>query len=344
MIFAASLGSNGSGAVRYMAYLPFVLATGASLKTIQNSIATLQSPFGLNIEELENFYALTAGPFETDVEATRHLELLRAALLWLSLAQGVGVSYSRVNGGVQLYDTPIPISEPSPIFKFANDAGWTATDGHYDADKAAVRPEHMRLTRWEMGRPSVILSISVDQFFATVGEALESKNLSAVSDNPKLKLAIELYAAFRFELSENAQLLTLVSSLESLLPDVEIDASAKTALAEATRTIKSVRDNHASGSSEWTLINKLLSRVANLKRQSIGTTLRDYASGIVSRYPELGQPIDIEKKLTQAYSVRSHLLHEGHSDDQHIRESLSFLREFVPRFLAVQFREIARAV
>ena len=165
-----------------------------------------------------------------------------------------------------------------------------------------------------------------------------------MSDNPKLKLAIELYAAFRFELSENAQLLTLVSSLESLLPDVEIDASAKTALAEATKTIKSVRDNHASGSSEWTLINKLLSRVADLKRQSIGTTLRDYASGIVSRYPELGQPIDIEKKLTQAYSVRSHLLHEGHADDQHVRESLSFLREFVPRFLAVQFREIARAV
>lgn len=341
MIFATSVGSNGSGDVRYVAYLPFALATGASLATIQDSMGALQSQFGLSLEKLQNFYALTAGPFKTDVEAVSHLELLRAALLWLSLVEGVGVSYSRVYGEVRLYDTPVVISESSSIFELAKNAGWTATDGDYDADKALVRPEHKRLTRWEMGQPSVAVSLSVQNFFATVGEALSFTKLSAVSDNPKLKLAIELYAAFRFELSQNAQLLTLVSSLESLLPDTEIAASAKTALKEATKAIKSVRDRHASGSSEWTSIDRFLARVAGLKRQSIGNTLKTYASEIVSRYPELGQPIEIEKKLTQAYSVRSHLLHKGQADDQQVRDSLSFLRDFVPRFLGALFRESA---
>src|SRR5215217_2595281 len=127
MILAISLGSKGSGDLGYVAYLPFALATGASLKIVGDSIQAAKSSFDLSIEKLENFYGLTAGPFQTEAEAASYLNLLGAALLWLSLAQGVGVSYAKITGDVSLYDSPLLISESSPIFESANDAGWSAT-------------------------------------------------------------------------------------------------------------------------------------------------------------------------------------------------------------------------
>ena len=123
---------------------------------------------------------------------------------------------------VILWDQPIPRPEIGKIADLMGDWGWSATDGHYCADKAVIRPDHKRLHRYEMGRPSTIVGISIDNFLNSIDKALTFPTLERVIEDAKLTLSIELYAASRFELSERAQLLTLVTALEVLLPNTKI--------------------------------------------------------------------------------------------------------------------------
>jgi hypothetical protein len=342
MIFAVSPGSDGSGEERYVAYLPFVLAPGANLASLESPVVSTQGSYNLKLEKLHHLYALSSGSFVSEDAATAHLDQLRACLLWLSLNFGVGVSYSKTVGRLTLFEAPVPVPETGLISQVAGAVGWAVTDGYYDADEPLVRPDHRRLTRWESGRACVVQGISVNSFFTSAGQALSFTRLASVAVDAKLRLAIELYAAYRFELSDNAKLITLVSALESLLPTVDIPDCAVTALDQAKETVRGWRDRYEHESPEWGSINHLLSRVGALKTEAIGTTLRRHVSSIMSRHPELGDPDEASTRLRDTYTARSLLLHEGHPGDDNIASHLSFLQEFVPRFLAVLFREVAQ--
>jgi hypothetical protein len=341
MIFAVSPGSDGWGPDRYTSYLPFVLAPGAEIPSLEGSIQLGEGPLQLNLERLQSLYAVSSGPFASIEAAAIRLEEIRASLLWLSLSRRVGVSYPKALGETSLYDAPKPVPETEPLAHIGRVTGWTAIDGHYDAETAVIRPEHKRLARWETGRASLVLGLTVETFFQSLKEALSFQMLPDVIHNHKLRLAIELYAAYRFELADSAQLITLVSALESLLPELHIPETSIGALDRAKSVVREIRDAHAPESAEWPEINHLLSRIGALKTEAIGTNLRSYVRSIVSRHKDLGDPQHISTKLRDVYSIRSTLLHEGRYNDQAIGENLSFLREFVPQLLAVLFREAA---
>jgi hypothetical protein len=287
---------------------------------------------------------VSSGPFVSADAAAVHLDQLRASLLWFSLRYGIGVSYSKSLGNVKLLDAPQPVSGSGLIAQVAGVVDWAAIDGDYEADKALIRPEHKRLTRWETGHPSLAVGISVENFFKSVNQALSFGHLRGVIDNDKLKLAIELFAAYRFELSNNAQLITLVTALESLLPDMEVPACSKAVLAQSKDLVKASRDQHPKDSTEWRAINHLLSRIGSLKTEAIGTALRHHVSSVLLRHPDFGDSGEVSIKLREVYSVRSTLLHEGRSAEQEVGMCLSFLRKFVPRLLAVLYEEAADSV
>lgn len=339
MLFAISRGSDGSGAERYVVYVPFTLAPGASLGTLERPAVSSGPGYQLTLEKMQYLYAISLGPFGSPEEASSYVGKARACLLWLSLKFNCGVSYPKALSEVTLLDQPIPRPETGPIAELASNWEWSATDGQYDADKAVIRPDHKRLMRWEMGHVSVTVGISIDNFLTSIHQALSFPSLERVIEDEKLKLAIEIYAAYRFELSENAQLITLVTALEALLLDTDIPTHSSAALLRGKEAIGVARDAHSKDSPEWRDMNYLLSRVGNLQREAIGGSLRKYTSSIASRYPELGDAQDNAEKLQVAYNVRSTLLHEGRSND--INQSLGFLRVFVPRLLEVLYREVA---
>ena len=339
MLFAMSRGSDGSAAERYVVYVPFTLAPGASLGTLERPAVSSQHGYQVTVEKLQYLYAISLGPFASVEEARSHVAKARASLLWLSLKFKCGVSYPKALSDVELLDQPIPRPDSGPMAELLSTWGWSATDGQYDADKAVIRPDHKRLMRWEMGHVSVTVGISVDTFLTSMQEALTFPSLERVIEEAKLKLAIEIYAAYRFELSENGQLITLVTALEALLPNTEIPTHSSAALLRGKEAIGAARDAHSKDSPEWRDINYLLARVGNLQREAIGASVRKYASSVTARHPELGDAQDNAEKLRVAYDVRSTLLHEGRSDD--INQSLGFLREFVPRLLEVLYREVA---
>lgn len=341
MLFAISPGSEGIGPDRFSAYVPFVLAPGRTLVPLDSPITTELGSQKLLLEPLHHLYAVSLGPFESESCAQQNLRKLQAALLWLSLKYKVGVSYSKAGGAVKLFDSPKPVPDKGLFAYLSRAAGWDEIEGEYEADKSVIRPEHKKLVRWETGRGTVQAGLSVENFFRSLWEAFSLPALDAVCNHRKLQLALEIYGAFTFELSENSQFLTLVTSLEALLPETEISSQAETALEAAKETVKEVRDAHAGDSASWSDTNHLLSRLGRLRIQSIGMTLRDYVSKVVKRHPDLGDPTTTSKQLKDVYTVRSKLVHDGSANGEKVREHLAFLRDFLPRLLEVLYRETA---
>ena len=339
MIFAISPGSEGSGDERYVVYLPFVLAPGADLNPFDGPVSVPAGMRTLKLEKLQHLYALSLGPFNSMGEAAEHVTRLRASLLWLSLQSSVGISYSRQLGAVELHEVAQPVPDSGMMTEVAGAVGWDTVDGNYDADKAMIRPDHKRLIRWELGRPSIRIGLAAENLLETVSDALSFERLGAVADNAKLRLSIELYAAHRFEVGENAQFITLVSALEALTPSREISETAINGLTAAKEVVKERRDRERRDSAEWEELNRLLSRIATLKTEAIGTALRENVKAVVLRHPALGDAGETSIKLRDVYTVRSNLLHEGHAAGENVSEHLAFLRRLVPRVLDVLFRE-----
>lgn len=339
MIFAFSPGSDGSGPERYMVSIPFTVAPGYAINMPATPVIRATAESTPMLEKLHHLYSLKFGPYAMLEDAEDGLSEVAAALLWVSLSQGVGIKYAKDRRDPTVFQESSPINETGLMGHMRESPGWDATDGHYDAEYSIILPDHKRLVRWEAGRATLTVGVDVESFIAHLREALQFPNLRAVAIDEKLKLAIELCAGHRFELSANAQFFALVTSLEALLPDMLVSQSAAAALGSAAKTVRGVRDQHAKGTQEWADLSRLLSRVGELKHESIGMSLKAFVGAAIARNPDLGDEHTVIDNLRAAYSTRSRLLHDGIAELQAISSNLTFLRDFVPRLLTALFKE-----
>jgi hypothetical protein len=79
-----------------------------------------------------------------------------------------------------------------------------------------IIPEHKKLIREMMGRPTLIIGIGFANLVEALEEGLRYEKPDNVLTNRKLRLALEVYASSFFESSESARFLTLMTVLEAL--------------------------------------------------------------------------------------------------------------------------------
>lgn len=340
MLFPISPGSTGSGPERYVASVPFILPGDRLIQVPEPFMSELPSGEVLTLERLQLRYTLSLGSYPTPGQAAKALDKLTAALLWAALACQTSLRYPVERGAVQLHKQPMQMPSSEPMAHIGHTTGWAATDGHYDADLQTVRPEHLRLVRFEGGQAHISAGIAAPNFVAALAEALAWPKLSDISQVPKLRLAVEVFAAHRFEASTNARFLTLVTSLEALLPDGRIGEPASVALRQARQSALAVRDTYTKESPEWAQIEHLCSRISKLEQESIGASLRSYVHAAVSRMPCLGAPDECAKRVRDAYHVRSRLLHDGYAAPDRLIASSEWLQTFVPALLKGLIQEV----
>lgn len=343
MIFAVSPGAAGFGEQRFVATLPFSLSPGSVLQLPNESTQFTGASGRLTVEKLHHLYAASLGPYPSTEAAEQGLSQLRAAILWCAIEFGTGVRYPAETGAVGLLDKPITIPATQPMAHIGKVTGWECTDGHYDAGEAVIRPDHKRLIRFESGRATVTAGIAVERFVAKAEEALSFEHLSQVAGNDKLKLAIEVAVSHRFEATDNAQFITLITSLEALLPDLPVSPAAAAAIAAAMQVVRASRDNLPRAEPEWSELERLLGRMDKLRMDSIGAAMRSFISAAVVKHPELGDSKAISMQVRDAYNARSRLLHDGQVPREQLRAGLEFLRDFTPRLLRALYREYASA-
>jgi len=338
VIFAISIGSNGEGDERYVLYIPLSVSPGREISNVDLNHKFEVGEYEIGFEKSKNFYGLTIGPFASEKQAFKYYPKFKSALLWVSLKCLIGLSSPKQISSVTLMDAAIPVPDEGLIKNITEFAGWETTDGYYDADKCVIRPEHKRLIRWETGRLTVIAGLGSDNFIECVKQAMSFPNPENILTDSKLQLAIELYSSFFFEQSTEAKFIKLVTVLEALSPDFSITDSCKKVLDDVKKNIKIHRNEFDLDSDEWKELNHLLSRVGQLKRTAIGSSMRKYISNILDNNPDLGDKEEVLSKLKDLYNHRSKLLHKGETDKQAIQEGLQFLIGFVPKLLELLYK------
>lgn len=343
MIFAVSPGTAGCGEERFIATLPIRLPPGSILQLPDESTQFTGTTGRLTIERLNHLYAVSLGPYPSRDAAEQGLAELRAAVLWCAIEFGTGVRYPVGTGAVSLFNEPITISTVQPMAYIGEVTGWKCADGHYEAEEALIRPDHKRLVRFESGQPTLTAGIDVERFAAKAEEALSFEHLSQVASDNKLKLAIEVAMSHRFEASDNAQFITLITSLEALLPDLPVPPESSTSIGEAVQIIRKKRDTFKKADPEWSELERLRGRIERLRIDSIGEGMRSFIDAALERHPGLGDRQALSKQVLAAYKARSGLLHDGHFPQAQLIAGLVFLRDFVPRLLRCLFIEAASA-
>lgn len=331
MLFSISAGSAGTGSPRYSVHLPFELDPHTAINQDDMRRNIEVSGRSLTIEKLHGGYVLSGGDFESEAMALEFLSKLRSGLLWASLKHHAGVLYATKNESVQIFDEPQPIS---PDFQFLRKCGWTELHGHYEADQALARPEHLCLTRWEMGSAHLTKGIPIEKFEASLNEGSTFLVDYAGIPATRLATAVELYGSSAFEISKRTKVVRLVVALEATLIDKEISESAQSALSKAVSIIETVKRDAGENVAVLRDLQFLQDRMSALKRRSISSRFREQIVELASSIlpdPDFSQ---LHKQLDQAYTVRSKIVHGGDLNQEDIEVALSFLHTFVQPYLS----------
>ena len=304
--------------------IPITLAPGRTLEVGEGICFTCEHAH-IEIVPERYFYSLTVGEFSSEAEATLWLSRLSVALLWMVLKFRVGLIFESTATGAMLQPEPVTIVPGSLIEDIAQSVGWREVDGFYPADKTVIRPEHKKLIRGEVGRPTVTSGIGLRNVVEALEEGLRYPTPDHALANRKLRLAFEIYASSFFESSRSARFLTLMMALETLAEP----ASRPEPMADCVRSfvnqLQRRRDDLVGlcGEQEF---ESLVGSLKNLREKSIGQKIRSLLQTTLTDTPEISQ-------FAEIYRVRSRLVHQGLSVNTEIDNAISTLDILVPALL-----------
>ena len=236
MIFGFSLASNGCGREGYHIYQPFMTQPDSPLGELNKGdhVEYTTENYHLKLKRLDDLYVLIISEFYSHEEAKLFMLKTRASLLWFSLRLQRAIKISK-ESDIYRFNPPIVENEGNKCF--FKHFGCSSIDGMYQSDSATIIPIHKTILQYEGGKASVSAGVGPEKLFSTVNEALSFPYAENVISNKKLLLALELYASHQFEVSKRARLINLVTSLEAVTTNYEVN--------EATLEVFEVRSRKA---------------------------------------------------------------------------------------------------
>lgn len=338
MLFSISIGSKGDNDPYFSVYVPMFWSPGNQLIIDDEPITDFLGNHKCVLERHHYLYSLKIEGIDSIQECMRIIDDVKVAINWISLKRTVGIKVPENTTEINLYKVPIKISENSDFQFITNRMGWDELDGDYYADQLVLIPEHKKLARWEMGKAGILLKQNPSQFFEDLNEGMKLENISEIIENKKLRLAVDLFSAYKFEVTTTSKFVKLVTVLEALLPEGQISGSSLKALETAKASIKEYRSNVKKVGEDASEINHLLSRLGNLKSKPIGTNLVEYVRNVLDKNPELGECDVLLPKIKEIYDARSTLLHSGEYDSFTLEEYTRILSQLVPGILKTYFK------
>ncbi len=216
----------------YTLRFPFQLPAGQEIAVVEmtGELDLLRYRF----EHRDSYYVLTVAGFETVEAASDYLRNIRAGLMWVLLHTGV----SAIAG-----------FDPREVIYFddSQQAAGGPVDALIDGARPAVYATGTRVRILTGCQPSLLLTTPAETVLRHFAEGAGFKASAEVVADPRLLVALELYAAYFTESSANAKFLTLIMALEALATGVPRTQRVLDLLAkwknEADEILKSVDPN-----------------------------------------------------------------------------------------------------
>lgn len=324
------IGYKENGPGKYLILFPFQISPGSDISDIDPLKSYKLGKYEIKFEQKYNNYFMNIGPFESEQEAQDFFPKLYLALPFVSLKYTIGFKYKKIMKNVDFDQYPMELEKSNFT---PNQKGPIIIEGSfYDSDPTLI-PTRMNLTRFGSIPAKVTIGMGIDSFTERMSQAIEFSNIENLLTQNRLHLAIDLYCSSFYESSSNAKFISLVTVLEALVQEYPISSFAESSLKDARNTLKKIRNEYEKKSKEWEDIEHLISRIGNLKKQSIGKSIQIYLSEVLDKHGELGDSKEVSKKIRDIYNTRSELLHDGISDKNQIQEGRLYLESFLPKLL-----------
>ena len=341
MLFSFEPGSKGTTEESYSIRLPIVVSPGKEISLEKEGVNLVLEGYKARVQRKGNLYVFTITDFPSEQMANAFLRKIGAGLIWADLRYHVGFRFSIEPTPIQYHDQPVEISDQSMTANLKSQTGWTHIDGDYYGNNTVVVPEHKRLILFKMGELNVIVGTGASILAQTVSEAMAYPNPERVFDEPKLKLAYEVYSSAFFERSDNARFLTLVMVLEALCSDSDASNSVVEMVDELMRQLKE------SGSKSFKELHDrdyetLVSRLGSLKKRSIKQGISSLVAEKLKLDEGVNDPTAVGREVSEIYDLRSKLVHDGIAAPNAVKQAMTRLEDIVPRVLKVMFSQIAK--
>lgn len=324
------IASVGSGPERYTLQVPFQLGPTHNLTPADVKSVTF-GDYTLELNENQGIHLLRITGFHATEEAEAFLPRLRGSLLRLTVSEKVSVRSTGVMQAAKIRELPVDIRDNPNFGNIIEEVGWTHLDGFVDHSPAVVIPEHLRIMELGAGSMTITHGMPEPAFLSHIVEGLLLPYPERVAENNKLSLAIDLYAASLWELSQRAKVVGLATSLESLIDQENESNIVLEHVDQIIKSFKMIRSGSRAHNDQCRELDSLESRLANLKKKSISETFRQLA---MTHAEVIGEtPQQARKSATVAYGVRSKLLHEGYATEDEIADAVTWLNKAVPAIL-----------
>jgi len=195
----------------YTLRLPFSLQDGKEIDVVEKSGDLDEKPFIL--KKQDRGYVFTISGFPTEESANKYINNVWSGFMWLLLHCNLSP-----NAIFESRRNVVYSQDPDEAAK-----NWVLKepiDGVIDGNQPAIYLTGKNIRTLIANPVGITQTYPVDNIlkFFCKGALFPSSN--EIHNNPKLKIALELYGAFFTEFSANAKFLTLVLALETLIPDI----------------------------------------------------------------------------------------------------------------------------
>jgi hypothetical protein len=342
MLFSLGPGSKGTNVVSYSIRLPVFVSPGKEISSSGKEGADFAfEGYQAEIQRKGNLYVIIIRGFPSEQIAGDFLRKVGAGLIWADLRYHIGLRFTIEPTSIHFYDPPLEISDKSRDTNLMPEIEWTHIDGDYYGDNTVIVPEHKRLILTNMGRVNVIAGTGASILAQTVSEAMAYPNPERVFDEPKLKLAYEVYSSAFFESSDNARFLTLVMVLEVLRADNDAPDYIVTMVDELMCQLKELRSKSLNESYDRDY-GALVSGLGSLKKRSKKQGISSLVAEKLKLDEGVNDPTAVGREVSGIYDLRSKLVHDGIADPNAVKQAMTRLEDIVPRVLKVMFSQIAK--
>jgi hypothetical protein len=285
----------------------------------------------LEVVDNQGIQLLRITGFKTFEKAAEFFQRLRGAFHYLTVREKLSIRSNRDMQKVQLQDPPVDVRGNPNWGEMCEQKGWTQLDGYVYPFPAVVIPEHLRIMEIGVGSVSFTIGTPVPMLLEHLVEVLALPKPGSIAADERLSLAIDLYAASSWETSRRARVVSLATALEALIKPEKVSKAASDRIDQLLDASDAARDCSAEDEEQRSELDRMRSRLADLKEESISERLRKLA---VAHANAIGVTTEeARRNMSSAYGVRSKLVHDGYAPEDKIEEAAAWLDKAVPAIL-----------
>lgn len=312
----------------YILRIPFELQDGSKINSTNEEIVANDLVY--NIKDEGDFYALIIKGFLSEEHAKCYFERARVGLSWVLLHCGLAPVYSTDLQKVHYAKDPVSASKNLASSFGLPEGG--PIDGLMDGRDAVVFDGRKNYKTITGGKANLIYGASLERFFAYFLEGTKLENGVDSLKNKKLRISLDMYAAFYSEASPNAKFLTLIMALESLCEPVRRPEIVVTHIQKFQESIGKHISSLDEDSEEFIAFEALMREVDFRKGSSIRVQIRKLVHDALK---DSGNEdcLEVSKRAVKLYDKRSELVHNGEIKNENLSSLTGELRVIVERVL-----------